>query len=178
EGGGKKRKVLVPVGKSKGGMKKMSKTKKTKKMSKPGKTIEKAKKVANKMGKVGAGRDADAVTTTNATTKKSPKKLQSPATKTPKSNKGLLKQTKLSFGKERLGVSAIPDADAASPTEKKTAAKAPKAPKAKKSGVVVVKRRGTKVVMKKGVRGETKTKTGKKVGRPRKIVVDVDAVAV
>ncbi|KFZ09810.1 hypothetical protein V502_08453 [Pseudogymnoascus sp. VKM F-4520 (FW-2644)] len=137
EKGNKKRKILVPVGKSK-----------------PAKALAKAKKVAKKMGKVGggAGRDATAGAGAGAATstpKKSPKPSKAP--------KGL-KQAKLSFGNERLTVVA----DASAEGEKGKEAGEVKVVKAKKSGVVVVKRRGTKVVMKKGVRGPGKK--GKEAG--------------
>lgn len=140
EGGkvSKKRKILVPVGKSKAKPAKPAK-------SKPAKAISKAKKVAKKMGKVGAGRpsSAAAATATTTPTKKSPK-----SPKVAKAVKGL-KQSKLSFGNERLAVVAAAD-ESPEGAKKETV-------KPKKSGVVVVKRRGPKVVMKKGVRGVGKT---------------------
>lgn len=164
----KKRKILVPVGKSKA---KPAKTK-----SKPAKAMAKAKKVAKKMGKVGgAGRDAAAAAAAATTTpKKSPKPSKAP--------KGL-KQAKLSFGNERLTV--VADASAGVGLEKEREGEV-KVVKAKKSGVVVVKRRGTKVVMKKGVRGPgKKTKEaglaeegGGKKGTPKKATPKKVAAAV
>ncbi|KFY53132.1 hypothetical protein V496_07882 [Pseudogymnoascus sp. VKM F-4515 (FW-2607)] len=141
----KKRKMLVPVGKSKT-------AKAVKAKSKPAKAMAKAKKVAKKMGKVGgaASTSTSTATTSTSTPKKSPKMSKSP--KAAKPGK-VLKQSKLSFGNERLNDVADADASTSSPKKDPSA----KAVKPKKSGIVVVKRRGTKVVMKKGVKGTGKT---------------------
>ncbi|KFZ06158.1 hypothetical protein V501_07656 [Pseudogymnoascus sp. VKM F-4519 (FW-2642)] len=137
----KKRKILVPVGKSK-----VIPTKSAK-----AKAMAKAKKVAKKMGKVGAAATA-------TTAKKSPK-AAAKSPKPAKSPKGL-KQAKLSFGNQQLTV--VVD-ESASPSPKKAKKETSvKAVKPRKSGMVVVKRRGTKVVMKKGVRGEGKKTIAKK----------------
>ncbi|KFY36444.1 hypothetical protein V495_07872 [Pseudogymnoascus sp. VKM F-4514 (FW-929)] len=144
----KKRKVLVPVGKSKGKAQKKSE-----------KAAAKAKKVAKKMGKAAAKREAV------ASPASTPKKKAAKATKSPKV-KGL-KQSKLSFGNERLAVVAE-----SSPKSKKDAPV-----KAKKSGVVVVKRRGTKVVMKKGVKTATKKAATTKKTTPKKAAAAIMAAA-
>lgn len=156
----KKRKILVPVGKSKG--------KAVKVKSKPAKAMEKARKIAKKMGKAGASTAA-----TTSSPKKPGRKPQSPKkTKTYKTGKGL-KQAKLSFGNERLTVVADESASASPKKEM------PKPVKAKKSGVVMVKRRGPKVVMKKGVKGVAGRKATPKKATPKKaaaVVAAVDAV--
>lgn len=153
EKGNKKRKILVPVGKSK--------VKPAKTKSKPAKAMAKAKKVAKKMGKVGggAGRDATAASASAsaAAATSTPKKSPKPSKAAPKG----LKQAKLSFGNERLTVVADASAGVGSEKEKEMG-EVKEVVKARKSGVVVVKRRGTKVVMKKGVRGPGKK--GKEVG--------------